>query len=69
MDVLKTIGKRISSQRKEMGLSQEKLAELSGLHRNYIGSIERAEKNATITVLKKISDALNISLAKLFHDL
>ena len=49
MEILKIIGKRIAQARIENKLSQEKLAELSGLHKNYIGSIERAEKNPTMT--------------------
>ena len=52
-----------------MGLSQEKLAELSGCHHTYIGQIERGEKNATIESIQKIASALNISLSKLFEKL
>ena len=69
MSILNIIGKRISDIRQQKKLSQEKLAELSGLHKNYIGSIERAEKNPTIIVLQKISGALDISLQELFQDL
>lgn len=68
MDILKILGKRIAQARIEKKLSQEKLAELSGLHKNYIGSIERAEKNPTIVVLNRIANALNISLADLLED-
>ena len=49
------------------GLSQEKLAEISGCHPTYIGQLERGEKNATIESIEKISAALNISLSKLFE--
>ncbi len=41
---IKIIGKRILERRKELGLSQEQLAERAKLHRNYIGYVERAEK-------------------------
>ena len=68
-DITKILGQRIRSYRTEKGLSQEKLAELSGCHPTYIGQIERGEKNATIESIEKISSALNIPLSKLFEKL
>ena len=47
-DIAKTIGQRIRNYRTQKGLSQEKLAELSGCHATYIGQLERGEKNATL---------------------
>ena len=49
-----------------MGLSQEKVAELSGCHPTYIGQVERGEKNPTLESVEKIAAALDIPLAKLF---
>lgn len=66
-DIAKVLGQRIRNYRTNRGLSQEKLAELSGCHPTYIGQIERGEKNATIESIEKISAALNISLSKLFE--
>ena len=66
-DITKILGKRIRNYRTAMGLSQEKLAELSGCHPTYIGQIERGEKNATIESIEKISAALQISLSELFE--
>ena len=66
-DIAKIIGQRIRNYRTGLGLSQEKLAELSGCHYTYIGQIERGEKNATIESIEKISAALNVSLSKLFE--
>lgn len=63
--LFKTIGKRIAGKRKKMNFSQEKLAEVVGLHRNYIGYIERAEKHATLENLYKIVKALNTTLEEL----
>lgn len=68
-DIRKTLGQRIRSHRTLKGLSQEKLAELSGCHPTYIGQIERGEKNATIESIEKISAALKISLSSLFEKL
>ena len=68
-DITKILGQRIRNYRTAKGLSQEKLAELSGCHHTYIGQIERGEKNATIESIEKISSALNISLSKLFEKL
>ena len=68
-DIAKIVGQRIRNYRTQLGLSQEKLAELSGCHPTYIGQIERGEKNATLESIEKISLALNISLSKLFEHL
>lgn len=68
-ELAKTIGQRIRNYRTKQGLSQEKLAELSGCHPTYIGQIERGEKNATLESIEKISSALNVSLSKLFEKL
>ena len=53
--------------RKEKGLSQDQLAELSGLHTNYVGQVERGEKNLTIETLQKIVEGLGTSLEELFR--
>ncbi len=68
-DITKILGQRIRNYRTSKGLSQEKLAELSGCHPAYIGQIERGEKNATIESIEKISVALNLSLSRLFEKL
>ncbi len=47
-------------------MSQEYLAEAAGLHRTYIGMIERAEKNITLINIEKIAIALNIELKEMF---
>lgn len=63
--LLKKLAKRIRHLRKIRKMSQEKLAEKADLHPTYIGTIERAEKNPTITSLEKIAKAFNISLTEL----
>ena len=68
-DIVKILGQRIRSCRTVKGLSQEKLAELSGCHATYIGQIERGEKNATVESIEKIAIALDIPMSTLFEKL
>lgn len=68
-DLAKTVGQRIRSYRTQLGLSQEKLAELAGCHPTYIGQLERGEKNATLESIEKVASSLKISLSKLFENL
>lgn len=51
--------------RKKRGISQEKLADLCELHRTYIGSIERKERNVTLSTLEVLAKALGISVVEL----
>jgi len=57
-DLARTIGARIRKRRIELALSQERLGELCGLHRTYVGALERGEKNVTVVTLGKIAAAL-----------
>ena len=68
-DLAKIVGQRIRTYRTQLGLSQEKLAELSGCHPTYIGQLERGEKNATLESIDKVASSLKISLSKLFENL
>lgn len=63
------LGERIRRLRKERGLSQEQLGEKSGLHTNYIGQIERGEKNLTIESLQKVAIGLDIPIGQLFQNI
>jgi transcriptional regulator with XRE-family HTH domain len=62
-------GDRIRLRRVEAGVSQEKLGELSGLHRTYIGHVERGEVNPTLGSIVKLADALEVDLAELTRGL
>lgn len=60
------IGVKVKEYRLKIGLSQETLAFRSGLHRTYIGVIERGEKDISVKCLFQISQALNIDICCLF---
>ena len=64
-NILKKFGNRVREERIKQKLSQEELAEKTGVHRTYIGMVERAEKNITLQNIEKIAKALNISIDKL----
>lgn len=66
-DIKAFFGKKVREQRLSQGLSQERLAERAGLHRTYIGMIERAERNITLTNIEKIALALRIDIDELFR--
>ena len=68
-DIAKTVGQRIRNYRIKLGISQEKLAELSGCHPTYIGQLERGEKNATLESIERIAKALNVPLSRLLEKL
>ena len=54
--------------RHKKGLSQEDLANLAGLHRTYIGSVERSERNITLVNANKIAKALSVKLTDLLRE-
>lgn len=63
--ILISFGKRVREERMRRGYSQEQLAERAGLHRTYIGMIERAEKNITLMNIEKVARALGVRLTSL----
>lgn len=65
--ILIKFGKKVREERLKKNISQEELAALAGVHRTYIGMIERAEKNITLVNIQKIANALGISLEKLMN--
>ena len=64
--ILLAFGQRVQELRKERNLSQEQLADLAGVHRTYIGMIERAEKNITLCNIGRIAKALKLDIKDLF---
>ena len=63
--VLRQFAKRVREMRLAKGISQEKLGSLAGVHRTYVGMIERAEKNITLANIEKFAKALGVRLREL----
>ena len=61
-------GDRLRQLRDERGYSQETLAERAGLHRNYVGGVERGERNVALENIVKLAKALSVKPGELFAD-
>lgn len=68
-DLQHQLGQRIRKIRTKLGYTQESFADACGLHRNYMGAIERGEQNITIKTLQIVARGLGISVSKLFAGL
>ncbi|EHM40156.1 helix-turn-helix domain-containing protein [Anaeroglobus geminatus] len=68
MDVIKVFGTNLRRYRTEKGLSQEKFAEICGLHRTYISDIECFQRNISLENVQKIADALEIKSYMLLQE-
>ena len=62
MEVRARVGLRVQQARRERGLSQEELADRSGVHQTYLSGVERGRRNPTVTVLQKIAAALGLDI-------
>lgn len=63
MDVTKVFAGNIKALRLAQGISQEALADLAGLHRTYVGAVERGERNITLINANRIAEALGVKLS------
>lgn len=68
-DIRRTFGKRVREIRSTRGLSQEKLGHKIRMSRNYIGMVERGERNPTITTASSMARALKVTLSELVRGL
>ena len=66
MEICKKFWKNVKKYRKALGISQEELADLSGLHRTYISNVESGLRSISLGNIQKIANALNIEIYKLF---
>jgi transcriptional regulator with XRE-family HTH domain len=64
---LQEVGGRVRALREAAGITQATLAERCGLHRTFIGSVERGERNAALLSLRKIAQALRVEVAELLR--
>lgn len=67
-DVLIRFGNKLKEIRIKQNLTQVELAEKSDLHPNYIGMVERGERNPSLINIDKLAKGLNISLSEIFND-
>lgn len=63
-----SFGHRVRDLRQARGLSQEKLAEIAGLHRTYVSSLERGQRNIGLDNILALAAALEVSPAELFAE-
>lgn len=68
MDIVKVFGANLRKYRHEFGVSQEKFAEMCGLHRTYISDIERFQRSIALENVQKIADALGVETYRLFME-
>jgi len=67
-DLQRRLGRNLRALRLAKGLSQEAFADLLGIHRTYIGGLERGERNVTLRTVERIADRLGDEAARLLHD-
>lgn len=68
MNHRKAFGKRLRELREQQGYSQERLAEVAGLHRTYVGDVERGERNIGLDNIWRLAKALGINPAVFFQE-
>lgn len=64
-ELTRVLAENLRALRRARGLSQEELAEICSLHRTYVGSIERSERNVTLSSLEVFAQALGVSVTSL----
>jgi transcriptional regulator with XRE-family HTH domain len=65
-DLRTKFGDRVRQLRHRLGISQEEFADRCGLHRTYVGGIERGERNPSLVNIGRIADALGVPMVELF---
>jgi len=68
MDIRKLLGGNVRKIRMRLGWSQEKLAEIAGLHRTYVSGVERGVRNPTVTIVNLLANALKVHPTELLKE-
>jgi len=68
MDIVKVFGANLRKHRTQLGVSQEKFAEMCGLHRTYISDLERFQRSIALDNVQKIAGALGVETYKMFME-
>lgn len=68
-DILQKFGKRIKDLRKERNWTQDEFSKISGFHKNYIGMIERGERNPSLKNIEAFANAFKISISVLTNNI
>lgn len=67
-DLQRQLGRQLRSHREERGLSQEAFAELIGVHRTYLGGVERGERNLTLRTVERLAAVIGVEPLELLSD-
>jgi transcriptional regulator with XRE-family HTH domain len=67
-ELQKIVGRRLREQRESLGLSQEAMAERLGYHRTFLGSVERGERNLTLSSVEQLAASLGVPALDLLRD-
>jgi len=67
-DLQKTVGRNLRAYRLERGLSQEAFADQLGVHRTYMGGVERGERNLTLKSLEKMAEQIGVETRELLEE-
>lgn len=67
-ELQRTVGRNLRAYREAKGLSQEAFADLLGVHRTYMGGIERGERNLTLRSLERIAERIELDPASLVRN-
>jgi len=67
-DLQRTVGRNLRAHRLRHGLSQEAFADVVGVHRTYMGGVERGERNLTLRSVERIADRVGVDVLDLLRD-
>lgn len=66
-DLQRALGRNVRRERQRRGLSQEAFAEVIGVHRTYLGAVERGERNLSLQSVERLAEVLGVAPLELLH--